>query len=87
MAINKQVSAGGNGGFSVVTTTTKKASIGGAAANNNGNMGAAVMTVGGSNKVAKSVSQSKPPAHFQYFNSAKIKNDTNVISAAGVTGP
>ena len=28
------------------------------------------------NKVAKSVSQSKPPAHAQYFNSAKVKNES-----------
>ena len=26
-------------------------------------------------KAAKSVSSSKPPAHAQYFNSAKVKND------------
>ena len=40
---------------------------------------------GGPNKVAKSVGQSKPPAHAQYFESAAVPSKSNKVGLQGST--
>ena len=56
--------------------TTKKGSIA-------SQQGPNVNVAAGFNKAAKSVSQSKPPAHAQYFNSAKMKNEGSMMGGGG----
>lgn len=63
-----------NNGINVVTT--KKGSIA-------SQQGPNVNVAAGFNKAAKSVSQSKPPAHAQYFNSAKMKNEGSMMGGGG----